>query len=760
MKKIIKVVIIMIFLGCQKNFPPAIPSEPSPEDGAVDQPTSLVLKWNCEDPDGDVLTYTLYFGISENPPLKADNISVSEYSISDLDYSTKYYWKVVARDEKGEETEGPVWSFTTTSAPTGFVYVSSSPQGAKIYLDGFYTEKTTNALLENVPVGDHTLLLEKEGYVDAQKRISVIKNETTYVSVNLVRAGCIKVTSSPTGARVFLDEIDTGQETNCILSKVAEGPHSITLHKQGYQEWEKDVTVVPDDTVTINAILIARYGSLQVNSNPEGAEIYIDGEDTGEKTNHTFPNILEGKHEVKLHLDGYQDWIDTVNVYAGKTTAIDAYLKGLGFIQISSEPQGASVYLDGENQGVPTPCVLENIVEGTHQLTLRLIDYRDWTQSVTVVKGETTSVTAIMEHETGSLIVNSNPEGAAIYIDGDSTGYVTDTIIEDLWTGKHAVRLEMEGKFPCEDTVEILVDQTTTFDTTLIPIEVGYYEGASSTYGVDVSGNYVYLANGQEGLWIVDISNVSSPKLVGKFQIDDFVKEVKVKDSKAYIGTWESGLIILDVSNPSSPTILGSCSTPSSVEDICIQDSYAYIADKQGGLRIIDISSDQNPQEVGFYDTDGVGEAVCISGNYVYFGDGSNGLLIFDCSDPTSPSLIGRSQTSLYAIDVEISKNYVFVCDWNSGLAIFDVTDPSSPEKVRSFYSPGNSEDVALMGDYAYLADGITGLRIIDCISPSWPEEAGWQDTPGYAREIVIDGNFAYIADGIKGLRIIRIGWE
>jgi len=95
--------------------PPDVPSSPSPSDSAANILVDIVLNWTGGDPDGDNVTYKVYFGTDENPPLVSDNQTETSYSPS-LEYGTKYYWRVVARDEHGIATEGPVWQFTTVGA--------------------------------------------------------------------------------------------------------------------------------------------------------------------------------------------------------------------------------------------------------------------------------------------------------------------------------------------------------------------------------------------------------------------------------------------------------------------------------------------------------------------------------------------------------------------------------------------------------------------------------------------------------------------
>jgi len=97
----------------QTNQPPGEPSDPVPADQATDYTTACTLSWQCVDPESDSLTYDVYFGTTETPPLVAGNIKGAEYLCLPLEYGTTYYWKVVAKDTYDHVVAGPVWSFTT-----------------------------------------------------------------------------------------------------------------------------------------------------------------------------------------------------------------------------------------------------------------------------------------------------------------------------------------------------------------------------------------------------------------------------------------------------------------------------------------------------------------------------------------------------------------------------------------------------------------------------------------------------------------------
>ncbi len=95
------------------NNPPTQPSNPNPEDGATAQAVNVTLNWNCSDPNGDPLTYDVYFGTTNNPPIAAADQSNSSFDPGQLNSNTTYYWKIVAKDDQGTSTQGPVWNFST-----------------------------------------------------------------------------------------------------------------------------------------------------------------------------------------------------------------------------------------------------------------------------------------------------------------------------------------------------------------------------------------------------------------------------------------------------------------------------------------------------------------------------------------------------------------------------------------------------------------------------------------------------------------------
>ncbi len=137
------------------NDPPFVPNYIYPENGSKNIEINVELQWLGGDPDGDNVTYDVYLYSENLMELRNGNQKQNNYHIENLEYDTKYFWKVVARDEHGEETEGPIWNFKTLKKS------DSQPGGSSGSTSG------GSSLPENKkPIADLTLGLPYLGFID------------------------------------------------------------------------------------------------------------------------------------------------------------------------------------------------------------------------------------------------------------------------------------------------------------------------------------------------------------------------------------------------------------------------------------------------------------------------------------------------------------------------------------------------------------------------------------------------------------------
>ena len=101
----------------ESNKPPHMPSNPYPVNGSTSVNINVDLSWTGGDPDGDPVTYDVYFGTNTSPSQAVNNQSANAFSPGQLEYSTIYYWKIIAWDSFDAFTEGPLWHFTSEGEP-------------------------------------------------------------------------------------------------------------------------------------------------------------------------------------------------------------------------------------------------------------------------------------------------------------------------------------------------------------------------------------------------------------------------------------------------------------------------------------------------------------------------------------------------------------------------------------------------------------------------------------------------------------------
>lgn len=109
------VVMENVFEAPESNAAPYVPQNPNPANGSTGQSTTPDLSWAGGDPDGDRVYYDLYLDEGDRSPARLVSYDQTStvFSPVELNDHTLYTWQVVARDEHGAVTPGPLWQFTT-----------------------------------------------------------------------------------------------------------------------------------------------------------------------------------------------------------------------------------------------------------------------------------------------------------------------------------------------------------------------------------------------------------------------------------------------------------------------------------------------------------------------------------------------------------------------------------------------------------------------------------------------------------------------
>jgi len=105
-------------------------------------------------------------------------------------------------------------------------------------------------------------------------------------------------------------------------------------------------------TASVTVTVGAAFGSIDINSNPVGAKVYLDGVDTGQVTPIVLTSVAAGEHTLKLDLYHYKYGESIVTVVAGETTYRNLPLTYASTETITLQP-GLAGMDSGVNSGNP-----------------------------------------------------------------------------------------------------------------------------------------------------------------------------------------------------------------------------------------------------------------------------------------------------------------------------------------------------------------------------------------------------------------------
>ncbi len=238
-------------------------------------------------------------------------------------------------------------------------------------------------------------------------------------------SGDIYVKSSPSGADIYLDNIQTGKSAPATLQDVPAGQHFLKLVK-GNTIGSKTVTVKANDIVVENLKLVSARGGLKIYSNPPEAQIFIDGENYG-KTPKVIKDISVGEHVVLLKLNDYDNFNKTVKVEYNQFGKVNGVLKKMGRLDIQSTPGGADIYINDKLYG-QTPYHERTFAKGTYIVVLKKEGYVNYKSKIKVESEKTTRITAHLKRF-ANLYLYSEPSGAVIYLNGKYKGKTPQNFI-------------------------------------------------------------------------------------------------------------------------------------------------------------------------------------------------------------------------------------------------------------------------------------------------------------------------------------------
>jgi serine/threonine protein kinase len=185
-------------------------------------------------------------------------------------------------------------------------------------------------------------------------------------------------------------------QTPCSFNNLVPARYSLEVRKDGYQPVQTALQVEANDVSDEKLGLESLAKGLLVNSEPPGADVFINGAKQSGQTPVTLP-LAAGQYNLVLRLQGYDAYAGSVQVKDNAQTQLGVKLaeksaSRVAWAQVETKPKGADIWVDGNPTGKSTPSRIE-LATGLHTVTMKLDGFQPLKRTVQVSEGGTVTIT-------------------------------------------------------------------------------------------------------------------------------------------------------------------------------------------------------------------------------------------------------------------------------------------------------------------------------------------------------------------------------
>lgn len=228
---------------------------------------------------------------------------------------------------------------------------------------------------------------------------------TTALTRVRTHVAALDITTSPTGAALWIDREDLGQrgESPRLLA-VEPGVRRLIARAPGYRTYTTTVATELRTTTAVHLTLAPETGVVRVSSVPSGARVSVTTSSAALGFTPVTLALPVGPQRLTLSLTGHSEVRESLVVDSGAEVRVDVRLTPLpppsGKLRVLANVDSALVEVDGAEAGF-TPLVAD-LPEGPHRLVVRRPGFESFETELDVVAGGRSAFDVTLSPERGA----------------------------------------------------------------------------------------------------------------------------------------------------------------------------------------------------------------------------------------------------------------------------------------------------------------------------------------------------------------------
>ncbi len=244
---------------------------------------------------------------------------------------------------------------------------------------------------------------------------------------------------TPSGGRE--EKLGDADANGQLAKSLPLGTYSYRVLAENYHTSEGTVTLRQQNQTHKEAVTLRPNFAAVTLTVAANADIFVNGERKGHRQ--WSGNLRAGQYTVEVRQEKHKPATQVIIVEENhpQTYQLTPPTPITGTLQVTSQPLGARVVVDGQERGV-TPLSVTGLIIGSHQLELHLQNHKSESQNFDIKEDDTTPID-IKLSDIARMTIKSRPTGAALTIDGHSVGQTP--YAADMASGDYDIRLTKDG---------------------------------------------------------------------------------------------------------------------------------------------------------------------------------------------------------------------------------------------------------------------------------------------------------------------------